>query len=298
MNIAIIGYGSIGKRHEKNCLELGYEVDILSRHEVRKLTKESYDLAIICSKTSEHLEDVRRFKNLSKNFLIEKPIGATYKEAQQIKKILSGKKVRVGYCLIFSPIIQNVKKLLEKKEIGDIFFADIYSGSYLPNWREGGDYRKRYSAKKEEGGGVTLDLIHEINYAQYFFGEKIINIYSYQNKISNLEITSNDFAHFIIRQDKRLLTITLNYFQLSPERYIKMIGSNGTLFADLIAKTIVVFNENNKKILEKKFDFDSNQMYIDEIKSMVRFNRGNEKNFDILSIDQGIKDLRIANENV
>ena len=71
MNIAIIGYGSIGKRHENNCMALGHNVDVLSRHEKRKLTGNNYDLVIICSKTSEHLADVKKHKNISNNFLIE-----------------------------------------------------------------------------------------------------------------------------------------------------------------------------------------------------------------------------------
>mgnify|MGYP001565069890 CR=1 FL=1 len=163
----------------------------------------------------------------------------------------------------------------------------------MPKWREGEDYRKRFSAKKEEGGGVALDLIHEINYAQYFFPDKIIDINSYQDKISNLEITSNDLAHFDIKQAKRFLTITLNYFQLSPERCIKLVAKEGTLSADLINKRIEIFGEDGKKIYSRQFEFDSNQMYIDEVRSMFKFMSGKEKPREILGIDQAIKDLRI-----
>ena len=294
MNIAIIGYGSIGKRHEKNCLSLGHIVDVLSRHEGRKLKKSYYDLFIICSKTSEHLFDVKKFKNLSNNFLVEKPLAVNYKEALSIKKLLSGKKVRVGYCLIFNPIIQKVKEIVEKKNLGDIYFAQIYAGSYMPNWHADEDYRMRYSAKKDEGGGVALDLIHEINFSQYFFGDKILDITSYQAKFSNLQITSNDIAHFDMLQKSRLLTITLNYFQFSPERYIKMIGQKGILFADLINKRIEIIDKKGRKVKNWQFDFDYNQMYIDEINSIERYIKAEEPQMSILSMDQGIKDLKIV----
>lgn len=294
MNIAIIGYGSIGQRHEKNCLALGHLVDVLSRHEGKKLKREKYDLVIICSKTSEHISDIKKFKDLSENFLIEKPLCGSFADGQSVRKLFTGKKVRVGYCLIFNPIINKVKEIIAKGTLGDIYYVQIYAGSYLPSWRTGVDYRGRYSAKKEGGGGVEYDLIHEINYAQFFFQDKITKVNSYLAKISNLEITSNDFAHFDIKQKTRFITITLSYFEQKPERYIRLTGDQATLFADLVEKTIEVCSATDKKIFSKRFDFDYNQMYIDEIKSMERFISGDERQMDILSIDQAIQDLKIV----
>lgn len=294
MNIAIIGYGSIGQRHEKNCLTLGHNVDVLSRHADKNLERDKYDLVMICSKTSEHISDVKKFMNLSANFLIEKPLAATCEHGLAIKKLLLGKKVRVGYCMIFDPIVVSVKEIIENNVLGDIGFSQIYAGSYLPNWRGGEDYRERYSAKKSEGGSVQLDLIHEINYLQYFFPDKLMDVKSYLTKISTLEITSHDFAHFDIRQKSRFVTITLNYFQLKAERYIKLVGEKGMLFADLVDKTLEVFGPSGKREVNRKFVFDYNQMYIDEMKSMERFIKGKEQQRDILSLDQAILDLKIV----
>ncbi len=293
MNIAIIGYGSIGQRHEKNCRSLGHDVDIYSRHEGRKLTRDIYDLVIICTKTSEHLEDVKKNKHLSRNFLIEKPLASTHEEALKIKKELKGKNVRVGYCLIFNPIINQVKKILDNKILGKVFFSQIYAGSYLPNWRKG-DYRKRYSVNEDEGGGVELDLIHEINYVQYLFPGNNTVVYSYLDKVSDLAITSHDLAFVVLRQGGQYVNITLNYFQRFAERYIKIYGSKGTLFASIIDKKVEVFDEKNRKVYEKEFDFEYNQMYIDEIKSMEKYilDKGNQ--MDILRLDQAILDLRIV----
>ncbi len=292
MNIAIIGYGSIGRRHEKNCLSLGHKVDVLSRHDGRKLSRDEYDLVIICSKTSEHFADVKKFKNLSDNFLIEKPIAAIYEDALKIKKVLAGKKVRVGYCLIFNPLINQIKKFVDEKTLGKVFFSQIYAGSYLPNWREG-DYRRGYSANKDEGGGVELDFIHEINYAQYFFPGGSDVVCGYFDKVSDLAITSHDLAFFVLRQGSQYTNITLNYFQRFAERYIKLYGSEGTLMANLNDQEIEILDEKNKKVYGKKFDFDYNQMYIDEINSMERFLNGKEPQLPILAIDQAIEDLKI-----
>ena len=142
MKIAIIGYGSIGKRHAKNCETLGYDVDVYSKHANRKLGQSKYGLVVVASRTSDHLKNVKQFKDFSDNFFIEKPLASNYKDGLAIKKLLVGKKVRVGYCLIFNPIIAKVKNIVDEKKLGNIYFAQIYAGSYLPGWRKGEDYKE------------------------------------------------------------------------------------------------------------------------------------------------------------
>ena len=58
-----------------------------------------------------------------------------------------------------------------------VYSARVLCSSYLPGWRPGVDYRTVYSAHKDMGGGVTIDLIHEWDYLVELFGkpEKMYN---------------------------------------------------------------------------------------------------------------------------
>ena len=38
---------------------------------------------------------------------------------------------------------------------------------FLPDWRKNIAYSKSYSSIKKQGGGVLLDLSHELDYATY-----------------------------------------------------------------------------------------------------------------------------------
>ena len=103
-------------------------------------------------------------KNCKNKFvLVEKPLFSKPNKIN-IKK----NKYYVGYNLRFNPIINFLKKKIKSKKIWSV---NIFCGSYLPNWRNNIDYRKSSSAKKHLGGGVLLDLSHELDYVQWLFGK-------------------------------------------------------------------------------------------------------------------------------
>ena len=190
----VIGYGSIGKKHAKILKNLK-EVDevvvltsqkntyrkISSLHEIKRLNP---FYIVVASPTNKHYEQLRFLeKNFSKKkILVEKPLFEKVFNLQ-IKK----NKVYIGYNLRFNPLIIFIKKILKKI---NVIFVSVYCGYHLPYWRKNVPYAKSYSASTIKGGGVILDLSHEIDYVKYIFGEiKIINfikkevIYKYQVKI-------------------------------------------------------------------------------------------------------------------
>ena len=69
-------------------------------------------------------------------------------------------------------IVTGGKKanVLVASEYGKNLEADFYCGSWLPTWREGKEYSQTVSANSDRGGGVLLELIHEIDLAHYLIG--------------------------------------------------------------------------------------------------------------------------------
>lgn len=294
MKIGIIGFGSVGKRHFDNSISLGHSTEVHSLHNKSELKQKKYDLIIVASKTSNHYKDILRFKNYSDAFLIEKPLAKNVSEGIKIKNLLKKKSAMVGYTMIFNPIIVELKKILTENSLGDIYHTRIHCGSYLPNWRTG-DYRKKYSAIKKEGGGVLRELVHELNYAQFLFPDLIKKIQGGQRKLSHLEISSEDMALIVLDQKKLNIVITLNYFQRLPEREIRIYGKNGTLLCDLVGNTIKMLDQSNNKVFIKKFKFERNQTFMDELGFAIRVSMGKTKIPPILSLNQAVKDLKIIN---
>ena len=262
--VLIIGFGSIGKRHALifDKLKDVEKIFILSKYKNHKYVSVSNieearlvdpDLIIICSKTSDHYNDLRLVEKTFKNktVLVEKPLFDKNKNLE-----IKNNKILVGYNLRYHPIIQFLKEKIKNKKIFSIY---IFCGSYLPHWRKGRSYKKSYSSSKKNGGGVLLDLSHEIDYIQWIFG-KIRKIdYANIKKISKLEIKSDDYVNILGNIKKISFSINLNYFTMIHSREIFLDGKNFSVKANLIDNTVKLIENGKKKHI--KFNVDRNFTY-------------------------------------
>ena len=53
--------------------------------------------------------------------------------------------------------------------MGKIVKVNSKASSYLPDWRKNKNFRKSVSSQKKLGGGVLLELSHELDYLLWFF---------------------------------------------------------------------------------------------------------------------------------
>jgi CMP-N,N'-diacetyllegionaminic acid synthase len=252
-SILISGYGSIGRRHANILSGLVKKkyITILTNQKVsnfrtiktlKALNEVDPYYIVICNPTSDHINKVRFIeKNCRNKFvLVEKPL---FSKPDKIN--IKNNKYYVGYSLRFNPIINFLKKKIKSKKIWSV---NIFCGSYLPNWRSNIDYRKSASAKKHLGGGVLLDLSHELDYAQWLFGKMEIE-YCKMRKLSNLNIETDDFLNLIGNTKKvPSIQITLNYFTRNPTRQIFIDGKNISIQADLNKKNVICYNGNKRRI--------------------------------------------------
>lgn len=252
MRVLFVGLGSIGQRNLDSCLRVrpNYEYAALRHaknpardgivireffdlHEVDNFKPE---LIWICNPTSLHAETIENFKKYESCFFIEKPLAGTTADVNRIHELLIGKKNPFFYgCLLrFHPLIKRVRELISNQCIGTVKNYELFCGSYLPDWRKNIDYRTTYSAKKSMGGGVTFDLIHEFDYADFWFGA-FRNISGFKAHVSSLEIDSDDLCRVeSIHNNGVTGKIELNYFRRETKRDFKIRFSNGHILGDLV----------------------------------------------------------------
>lgn len=299
-NILLIGYGSIGKRHAKNLKNIGIEPYILTKYpddldaiflrDIEEIKNLDIDFCIIATPTARHLDDLKRcltLLNIPRKILIEKPLECSYLRGGKIKDISKkyGIDIFIAYNMRFLNVFNLIKKFI-KEQKDTIRIVDIVSGQDLREWRPYKDYTESYSAHRDQGGGVDLDLSHEIDYILWIFGNNFKDKIIFKNKISNLKINSPDIFKLILDYNTFIVDITLDYIRSSKERYIKILCEDDkNLYYNFITNILKI---GDKQII---ISDDSDQSYKEMLKTLLDIDDKNKNVF--CSIDEGLNILKI-----
>lgn len=279
MKVLFVGIGSIGTRHLKNlsnaCKERNIKLEVTAlRSSLRELPKETsdlidnqitqlddtiYDLAFITNPTNLHYSSIKDLVGKTKFFFIEKPIfeDCIYSLSQLN---LTDKNAYVAAPMRYCGAYMKLKEII--KDIPS-YSVRIICSSYLPEWRPNADYRKVYSAIREMGGGVTIDLIHELDYMVDLFGFPI-ETYNFKGTYSHLEIDSDDLSVYIARYKDKLCEIHLDYFGRTYRRTCEVFTKDGTIVADFGDGTVTLADGTVIDCTE-----DTNMRYIREINNVL-----------------------------
>ena len=309
MKIGVIGLGSIGRRHVNNLQQLGYNNifvydplinDSGSGIRVVKspdsFLEKDFELVLLCAPTHLHFKYLMPLLENNQNLLVEKPLVSNILETNAILKLIqrySGIGI-VGYNMRFHPCVLEAISLLSDGWIGKPYSARFFVGQYLPDWRPNLDYSESYSAKKNMGGGVALDLIHEVDLAVHLLGIPDKKIMFLSGKISSLKIETEDVVEILYQtQDSTFVSIHLDYVFRGYKRYFEIIGEKGTLHSDLYKSEVVIKSDNNKIVYQKAFPrFERNDMYLSLIKHLL--NCIKNQNIPDPSLIQGIEAMKIV----
>jgi predicted dehydrogenase len=318
MNVLVIGYGSIGKRHVDNLLKLRQidQIIVCSNHldsfqnhpekEKLKLVRSleelspmmsngrQFDFAIVANETYKHIETANVLANSGVHLFIEKPLSHSVKDAISLKKIAENKNIKIfiAYNFRFLRAIQYIKNQISSGVIGSLYFTGIEVGQYLPAWRPLSDYRESYSARKEQGGGATLDMSHEIDYMRYLFGDPV-SWKIMKSKVSDLDINSEDIFKGIYRFSSGFLcSVHTDYIRHNKKRGINIVGSGGTLECDFIKKYIKMQkNSGEISLIEDAHLFDVDESYKSELNHFIECIEKDKT--PQITVDDGIEVLKL-----
>jgi predicted dehydrogenase len=286
--IAVLGTGSIGRRHLRILNEIGVSTIAVPARKERlfELKKDGFKTAttleeakrmgavgvIICTDTGRHINDCLTALNLDLLVLCEKPLATSKEEALKIESLISGN-LFVGYNLRYDSGFQTLFNI--KSEIGEFFYIYSECRSYLPEWRKNVNYLESYSARENEGG-VILDLSHEIDYLCYFYGIPE-NVFGVRRNFGILGIKGEEFASAIFDYKDSLAVVTIDYISRNPVRRCILSAKNGDATYDFLSAKLIINHEGKEEIMEFKRKPD--ELYRKELEEFIGILNGGRRQF-------------------
>ncbi|ETR96591.1 Gfo/Idh/MocA family protein [Acinetobacter lactucae] len=289
-NIAVIGLGNIATRHRRNLKMLFPEAKLIVMSASGRIPKEpvsdsdhiaesideiiqlQVQFAIIASPAPFHAQHAIPLIKVGIPVLIEKPVSVTQTDAQALidAEVQYKTPVAVGYCLRYLPSAQKVRQMIQEGVIGNLYNAFIEIGQYLPDWRPTKDYRETVSAKTELGGGVLLELSHELDYAQWILGS-LTPKYVVLRASEELGLEVEDNADLLMTTAKgAVVNIHLDFLQRKAHRKCRFIGSEGCIEWDLIRNEVVLIKAKEQQEIYSAPEWDKNQMYLEMVTDFIK----------------------------
>jgi len=279
----VMGLGNIAGRHRRNLKMMhpkGHVISISASGRIPESMPDDCDFfvesiddaikmnprfAVIASPSPMHLDHSLQFLKANIPVLVEKPLTAEYEDGLKLAAAADtyGTPVAVAYCLRFMPSALKIKQLLQTNIIGTIFNINIIAGEFLPNWRASKDYKDSVSVSKHLGGGVLLELSHELDYARWLLGDLSVEFSSLNNsKTLNLEV--EEVADILLTNAAGLRCyVHLDFLQSPAYRVATFIGEKGRLEWDLATNTVKLITISGEEMMYSDDDWERNQMYVD-----------------------------------
>lgn len=157
------------ERAKEACEKFGFEKYSTSWQDV--VDDENVDIVDITAPNSMHLEIIKYCIQKGKHVNCEKPVGAFFEQSIQAGELSKNydKQTFVGFNYRWCPLVQYVKKLIDDKTLGEIYY---YTGRFFSCYAadELACYSWRF--EQENGYGSLTDLMsHAVDMALYLLGD-------------------------------------------------------------------------------------------------------------------------------
>lgn len=296
MKALVLGCGSIGFRHIGHLKQLG-----LSNLEAadpnpsaQERTKAKWgirvdsdadealsrrpDLVLVCTPAATHVDLTIKALEAGAHVFVEKPLAVSLETLRPLieRKNGDGRMVQVGYNLRYHPAMKAAKQVLDSGRMGKVLTGDAEFGLYLKKWWPGRDYRDSYMAGAEKGGGLLLDVSHEIDLMIWFLGS-IREVSAYGDRLSRLEMEGPDVIKALLKMESgAVVSLSMDCLQPAYTRGFKLVGEDSALKwhcpegrADTSVGELSVCESPSERFQPVKISGSSQETYLEELRDFL-----------------------------
>jgi len=326
MNFLVIGLGSAGQRHLRvlqkkegpNDLVFAYRgahkrglisedlqsedfnidpINVYGANEITQLEEISaitWDLAIIATPPSSHLQYFERILGNSERILVEKPFAINLSAALKMREltIRSKKPVFVGYQLSFHRIVKLVNDWIGT--IGEIEKCQTQFSEFMNDMNPFRSMNSHHLSSPE-GGGVFMALSHDVDLTFLILGITEFRNCGFRDVILNDQdaIIECALTAEIVKDGKAI--VLESFFSLMEGPRIRsslILGALGSIEWNLITGEFLVLDSNRTVIFSQVLSFEKDHMFGQEIEFLLGI-----KEIDDICLNNLNRSVIIANMN-
>lgn len=263
LKAGVIGIGSMGKNHarvyselELTTLQAVSDIDKNLLNKFKDLygvnTYENYNemlsnekLDLISIVVPNSLHKTVSLEVMAQNIptLLEKPIASTVLEGNEIVDYAEKNNIKlmVGYLERFNPAIKELKKRLDKGELGKIYSIKVD--------------RIGPSSTRKRDSGVLLNLgIHDLDIISFLINKEPIRANA--EIIKGIYSNYTDLFHGLLRfQDNIVASLNVNWISPTKIRRLHVTGEKGMFIADYLTQDLYFYQNANHQEEIRSQDF-------------------------------------------
>jgi predicted dehydrogenase len=214
---------------------------------------------IITTRHNDHARKVLLAIKHGKHCFVEKPLAVKEEELEEIREVYKGERVlQVGFNRRFSPLIQEMKKLIQNRPVAIIY--RINAGIIpLESWIQ----------DPEVGGGRIIgEVCHFVDTCSYLTGSLVKSVYASVVRKPEKHIPDEDNVSIVLNFENGSIA-TINYFAYGDnaleKEYIEVFGE-GFVLQLVDFKELRIYKQGKKKA--KKL-LNQDKGFVNEFKAFV-----------------------------
>lgn len=271
MRVLVIGSGSIGRRHHDNLQALGASSRLVSwRAEGIGGALEAMTEAqavVIATATDIRLPLIEAATARGLPIYVEKPLAFRPDEVEAIAEVSApvADRSMLGLMMRYHPAV----RALAESDLSDVFQFALTIGHDVTQWRQNWRFSESYAARSM-GGGVLLDLCHELDLACCLFpGLDVTRVES----LGHVAFPGVDFASRVsLRRQGLVGDVSMDYLTPLLHRRATLRGTERMHDFDFATQSYQVIEGAGPHALN--LPLERNAMFLDAMRDFVALASG------------------------
>ncbi len=200
------------------------------------------DAVDIVVPTYNHYKVAREALLAGKHILVEKPMTQTSKEARELEKLKlkSGRIVMVGHLFRYNPAADMARKLIVDKELGALRFL---RGRFMG-----------FRFQEHDAGILATTAIHFIYLSNYLMGKRPVAVWAKTERMLGTKL--DDLSLIRLDYGSSFSLLESDYFTPGKWRTFDIIGTQGSLFVDLLNQELDLHRKRHVRVGERYEAYD------------------------------------------